>query len=526
MHLICTTEQIRAIDSGTINGDCEKGYILMKVAARGIADAVLNIVDKKGDTRIAVFCGKGNNGGDGFAAALLLHDSGCDVTCYSLCKCDDLQNEAKRAYDDYVAAGHTVIEIADKEAFPDCSKFSIIIDALLGNGLKGNPQGLYADAINCINQAHVNVVAADTPSGLDNNTGIPLSPCINARITVTMGYSMVGFYFYPGRSHVGQLNVQPLDYNPDIVEKKNITILTPDVHDLYRMLPPRHPAGSKHDHGLALLLCGSRGMSGSAALASLAALRVGCGMTHCAVPLSIADILSVKLTETVIHPLWEKESGVVSINAIEQVHILTDGKQAMCIGPGLGHDIGTSKLVRELVRSVSLPLILDADGLNAFKGYADELENHIGEVIITPHRGEWGRLFGPLEQEPLKLIQQVKTISQKFGITILLKGNPSICALPDGTAYILPFGNSALAKAGSGDVLSGCIVSLLAQGAVVRDAAVLGAYLLGQAGVIASQCLSEYSVVASDVIETIPLVIQQLIVKGQKMNTEQSIWNR
>lgn len=521
MHLICTTEQIRAIDKGTVNGDCEKGYVLMKAAAQGIADAVMDAVDKKEIIHVAVFCGKGNNGGDGFAAALLLHGSGYDVTCYSLCKCNDLQNEAKRAYDDYIAAGNTVIEIVDKEALPDCSKFSIIIDALLGNGLKGNPEGLYADAINCINQSHVNVVAADTPSGLDNDTGIPLLPCINARLTVTMGYSKVGLYFYPGRSHVGKLNIQPLDYDKAIVEKEKISVLTPDIQDLYRMLPPRHAAGSKHDHGLALLLCGSRGMSGSAALASLAALRVGCGMTHCAVPLSIADILSVKLTETVIHPLWEKESGVVSINAIEQIHILADGKQAMCIGPGLGHDIGTSKLVRELVRSVSVPLILDADGLNAFKGYADELENHIGEVIITPHQGEWGRLFGPLEREPLKLIQQVKTISQKFGITILLKGNPSICASPDGTVYILPFGNSALAKAGSGDVLSGCIVSLLAQGAVVRDAAVLGAYLLGQAGVIASQCMSEYSVLASDVIETIPLVIQQLIVKGRKMNAEQ-----
>jgi hydroxyethylthiazole kinase-like uncharacterized protein yjeF len=516
MHLICTTEQIRAIDTGTVNGDGEKGYMLMNAAAQGIADAVLDIVDKSDTSQIAVFCGKGNNGGDGFAAALLLHGNGYDVTCYSLCKCDELRNEAKRAYDDYIAAGYTVIEITEKEALPDCSKYSIIIDALLGNGLKGNPDGLYADTINCINIAHVKVVAADTPSGLDNNTGVPLSPCINARLTVTMGYSKVGLYFYPGRSHVGQLTIQPLDYDKVIVEKEKINIQTPDVHDLYRMLPPRHAAGSKYDHGLALLLCGSRGMSGSATLASMAALRVGCGMTHCAVPASIADILSVKLTEAIIHSLWENESGAVSIKAIKQIQILTDGKQAMCIGPGLGHDIGTSKLVRELVRSVSLPLILDADGLNAFKGYADELENHIGEVIITPHRGEWGRLFGPLEQEPLKIIHQVKTISQKFGITILLKGNPSICALPDGTAYILPFGNSALAKAGSGDVLSGCIVSLLAQGAGVRDATVLGAYLLGQAGVIASQCMSEYSVVASDVIETIPLVIQQLIVKGQK----------
>ncbi|NLD94009.1 MAG: NAD(P)H-hydrate dehydratase [Fibrobacter sp.] len=518
MHLNCTTEQIRAIDSGTINGDYEKGYKLMNAAAQGIADAVVDAIDKKESARIAVFCGKGNNGGDGFAAARILHDNGYDVACYALCKCDDLQNEAKRAYDDYIAAGNTVIEIVDKEALPDCKKFSLVVDALLGNGLKGNPEGLYADAINCINKSHVNVIAADTPSGLDNNTGIPFSPCIDAQITVTMGFPKIGLYFYPGRSNVGRLKIQPLDYDKASIEKEKPGIYTPDVHDLYKMLPSRHAAGSKHDHGLTLLLCGSRGMSGSAALASLAAQRVGCGMTHCAVPVSIADILSVKLTETVVHSLWENEAGAVSINAIEQIHMLADGKQAMCIGPGLGHEIGTSKLVRELVRSVSLPLVLDADGLNAFKGYADELENHIGEIIITPHRGEWARLFGPLEQEPLKMINQVKTISIKFGITILLKGNPSICASPDGTVYILPFGNSALAKAGSGDVLSGCIVSLLAQDAVVRDAAILGAYLLGQAGVIASQCLSEYSVIASDVIDTIPLVIQQLIVKGRQIN--------
>jgi NAD(P)H-hydrate epimerase len=190
---------------------------------------------------------------------------------------------------------------------------------------------------------------------------------------------------------------------------------------------------------------------------------------------------------------------------------LAGSMQAMCIGPGVSHESDASSLVRELVSTCTLPVVLDADGINAYKGGEKELGLHKGDVIITPHKGEWQRLFGELPPEPAEMIGRLKETAVEFNMTVLLKGNPTIVAAPDGNAYILPFGNSALAKAGSGDVLSGIIVSLLAQGASAVHAAVLGAYIHGEAGTLASARLGEYSVLASDVVNAIHLAIRKLI---------------
>lgn len=508
---VLTVSRMRSIDDAAIGNDQAMGYSFMLKAGTGLFEAARTFVPDVKDGEIVVVCGKGNNGGDGYVAARLLLEAGYRVRCFSLCKTEELKGEARRAFDEYIGCKGTFLVLDDAAGFTNLpqSQCGLIIDAMLGTGAQGNPRGIYAAAIDAINESGIPVLAADTPSGLDSDTGIPGTPCIKAAMTVAMGYPKIGQYFYPGRDYTGKLVIQDLGYPDRLLETKS-GLFSPTPADLRGLLPRRKPAGSKFDHGLALLICGSRGMTGSATLVARAALRSGCGMTHLAAPESVVSTLSRRLIETVIHPIPETPAGTPSLAALEKLISIAGTMQAVCMGPGISHENETCGLVRGLVSGCKQPVVLDADGLNAYKGRADELKSHTGELIITPHRGEWQRLFGELPPKPVAMIDRLKEKAMGFGMTVLLKGNPTIVADQGGNAYILPFGNSALAKAGSGDVLSGIIVSLLAQGASAVHAAVLGAAIHGEAGTLAGRKLGEYSVIASDVVKAIPRVIKKL----------------
>ncbi len=508
---VVTVSQMRSIDEAAIGKDPITGYSYMLKAGTGIAGAARAMLADSAAGEIAVVCGRGNNGGDGYVTARLLVEAGYRVMCFSLCPADELKGEALLAFNEYIERKGNFLVLDDAGGLANLPQYKLIIDAMLGTGAKGDPRGLYAAAIRAINESRVPVIAADTPSGLDNDTGLPGSPCVKAAVTVTMGFPKIGLYFYPGRGHAGKLVIQDLGYPDGLLEAKNAGgIFFPTLADLRTLLPPRKPSGSKFDHGSALLVCGSRGMTGSATLVARSALRTGCGMAHLAAPESSVPALAGKLIETVIHPVPETSAGTLSRGAFQKIMELAGSMQAMCIGPGVSHESDTSSLVRELVSTCTLPVVLDADGINAYKGGEKELGLHKGGMIITPHTGEWQRLFGELPPEPAEMIGRLKEKAVEFNMTVLLKGNPTIVAAPDGNAYILPFGNSALAKAGSGDVLSGIIVSLLAQGASAVHAAVLGAYIHGEAGTLASVRLGEYSVLASDVVNAIHLAIRKL----------------
>jgi ADP-dependent NAD(P)H-hydrate dehydratase / NAD(P)H-hydrate epimerase len=518
MIQVVTVSRMRSIDDNTIGGDESRGYALMLKAGAGLCAAARTIVPDVKKGRIAIVCGRGNNGGDGYTAGRYLLEAGYRVTCFSLCKPHEISGEARRAFEDYAGRKGTVLVVSDAAgcaAMPGPG-YRLIIDAMLGTGARGNPRGIYAAAIDAVNRSGIPVLAADTPSGLDCDTGRTGTPCIRAAMTVAMGYPKIGQYFYPGRELVGKLTVQDLGYqeNAHGTEPDGKGLYTPTPADLRKMLPQRKPAGSKFDHGLALCVCGSRGMTGSAVLVARAALRSGCGMTHLAAPASVVPALSRRLIETVIHPLPETPAGTPSRTALEELTTLSGSMQAVCIGPGISHEKETSALVRAFVARCDRPLVLDADGLNAYKGRVNGVRLHKGELVLTPHRGEWQRLFGNLPEEPEAIIDKLRETATRLGATILLKGNPTLVAESNGAAYVLPFGNSTLAKAGSGDVLSGVIVSLMAQGAPPLHAALLGAALHGEAGTLAGRKLTEYSAVAGDVVKFIPSAIKKLLKEG------------
>ncbi|MCU0609373.1 MAG: NAD(P)H-hydrate dehydratase [Chitinispirillaceae bacterium] len=507
---VMTVAQMRSIDSAAIAGNTATGYSYMKKAGEGLFRAVLKMAPDTRSGPIAVVCGKGNNGGDGYAAARLLHDAGYCVECFSLCDTGALTGEARLAYHDYYENKGRVRHLDSADLLPDLTSCQLIIDALLGTGTRGDPQDLYAAMIDAINQSGVLVLAVDTPSGLNCDTGVPGTPCIRASATVTMGFPKIGQYCYPGRELVGTLIVHDLAYPDAIVSAKSGKIFVPDANAFSAILPARKPSGSKYDHGLALLVCGSRGMTGSATLVAEAAMRTGCGMTHLAAPESIIPILCTKLTETVMHPVAEgMPAGIPTVKQGATILALSEQMHAMAVGPGLSHHPESTALVRALVASSGIPVVLDADGINAYKDRVQELRDHAGCLVITPHRGEWQRLFGELPADPAAIIDMLRDKARDFRMTILLKGSPTICVDPEGDGYLLPYGNSALAKAGTGDVLTGIIVSLMAQGASCTHAALLGAYIHGEAGNAASEKYGEYSVIASDVVSSIYRVMKK-----------------
>jgi len=317
-------------------------------------------------------------------------------------------------------------------------------------------------------------------------------------------------YFYPGKSCVGSLRVKQLGYPEDVVEKHKSSLFLPDVDDLKRMLPVRKPAGSKFDHGVALVVAGSAGMTGSAALTTLSALRTGCGIVHLATPKSALPVLSAKLTEIVLHPISETKSGCASLASSEWLLEKAASCHSLCIGPGLSHTSATSDLVRGVVAASPVPVVLDADGISAYKGITPALKSHTSPLVITPHAGEWARLFSPMAGNPVEIVEELRRRAKEFDMTILYKGNPTIVASPDENVYLSPYGNSGMATAGSGDVLSGIITSLIAQGCTVPNAAILGAYIHAFAGDEAARELGEYSMIAGDILSNIYKAIRGL----------------
>lgn len=509
---ILTVAEMQTVDRWSIGTDKNHGYAYMLEAGEGVFTAVTMAITDPGTQTIGIVCGKGNNGGDGYVAGRLLHENGYQVCCFSLCKPETLTGACAIAYGKYRKTSSAFFELDPAKDPPHFSCYRVIVDALLGTGLTGNPSGFYARVIELLNKSCAYIIAVDAPSGLDGDTGRPGSPTVGAAETVTMGFPQIGHFFYPGKTFTGKLTVHALSYPPEGISSVNPQLFLPSVASLAARLPPRHPAGSKFDHGQVCIIAGSPGMTGSVTLCAEAALRCGCGMIHCALPESILATCSVKLTEPILHSMPVTNRGTMHPASITKILALAASKQAICIGPGLSHQRATSLLVQKTVTQCAVPMLLDADGINAFKDCSETLKEHAGDLVITPHRGEWQRLFGALPDNPQELIAVVRQRAYDFNMTILLKGNPTLIAVPDGTVFIAPYGNSALAKAGSGDVLSGIIVSLLAQGISVPDAALLGTYIHGTAGEVAAKKLTEYSVVARDLIAAIPGVIGSLLL--------------
>lgn len=504
--------QMRAIDALAVHGSPEAGYKLMQQAGKAVYRKAMQVLQNPGESAVGIFIGGGNNGGDGLVVARLLHQVKVRYQVYGMVPPESFQGEAALAMADFVKVGgyyHPLTsaqELAEKEG-----QFALIIDAMLGLGQEGSPRGLYADVVHLLNQWNTPVLAIDAPTGFDSLAGVPGNPCLKVHWTLMMGYPRIEAFCIPGGDFFGINEVCPLDYPTEVVQKCHAHHYWLPPSAMEHLLPQRNDWGDKRVQGYAGLVVGSAGMCGAATLCAQAALRSGVGMVRMAVPESLISTLAQKLTEPVMIPLpAEIKRGQLEPTHLPKLEALCDSCDALCIGPGLSHMPSVRETVQLLLKKIRKPLVLDADGLNAIAGEPIWFKQIKAPVVITPHAREWARLFGPAPLTPTGTLEAVREKAQEFGITIVLKGPPTFIGTPAGEVYMVPNANSGMAKGGSGDVLSGIIVALLAQGMDPTEAAVLGVHLHNRSGHFALKKLGAFSMQPSDTLHTLPLAFQEL----------------
>ena len=522
----------------------EAGYELMKQAGAALFQKVVEVLDAyrgagNAPRSVAVFVGGGNNGGDGLVLAKLLIEAGIPCTTYSLAAASKFQNEAKMALEDFAQVGGKLIayspaddSLSQAETAPESlsqaprfAGFALAVDCMLGNGAHGELQELYAAAVRDIAASKVAVVAADAPTGYDSQEHVRREPCIHALETLLFGFPRLDAYTREGGPAFGEASIAPLGYPAGIVTQFNENTFLATESLIPQMLPERDDWGDKRKQGCAMIVAGSGDMPGAAALCTQAALRSGAGLVTLASPEAVMPVLQAKLSEPVFVNLQDiagqdadstdDRATALSPTHIPQILEKAKHNQALAIGPGLGSAECTRDAVIEILPKLNCPLVIDADALNAIatlnktsasptSGAASYLHSIETAAILTPHRREFERLFGALPTNDIDIPKLLRDIARNTKKVILLKGAPTFVASPDGRVFIAPAHNSGLAKGGSGDVLTGIITALLAQGRPTCEAAVLGALLHQKAGRIAREKLGAFSMLPSDVIEMLP----------------------
>ncbi|OQB13238.1 MAG: Bifunctional NAD(P)H-hydrate repair enzyme Nnr [Firmicutes bacterium ADurb.Bin193] len=495
------TRQMKSIDEISINEYGIKGAVLMENAGAAVAKTAL----AQNVRSYAVVCGKGNNGGDGSVAARHLFNAGKDVCVVLIGKGDELSGDALVNYYILKKLGVRITEGLDKKALESCD---VIIDALLGIGAKGAPRGDIKEAITAINDANKTVISVDVPSGADCDTGAVPGVCVRADITVTFGLYKVGLVCYPAAEYAGRVEVCDISFAPEAVQRQDIKVNIIEKADL----PPRPLNSHKGIFGKAFALCGSVGFTGAAYLSSLAALKSGCGLVRLGIPYSLCDVMSAKLTEVITYPLADR-NGILSSDCIPLIDKATDGFDSIICGCGLGLNDDIIEIVAHIIGSSRIPVVLDADGINAVSGHTNILKRKVAPIVITPHIGEMSRLTGIATGEILNNpIEVAKTFACEYNVVTVLKGATTVVALPDGEIYLSTNGNSGMATAGSGDVLAGVLGGFIAQGQSPADAAVNAVFIHARAGGSAALKLGSHGMTAGDILDHIPYAIREEVI--------------
>ncbi len=501
---LVTAEQMRAIDDRAINDVKIPSLELMENAGRGIFLYIKeNLLLPYDHPRIAVVCGRGNNGGDGFVIGRYLAEDGREVDFYLAGSDDKLSDDCRVNYDRVRQAGHAVTLIVDESQPPDFSTCDVIVDAVFGTGFSGAPQGITEGIIRKIAQAGKLVVAVDAPSGLDVSTGQVEGAVVKADYTLSLALPKPGLFVSPGRELAGTVAVIPIGIPDDVTASFNIksNLIT---GDMVAFLLPTPPADAhKGDFGKVFIVAGSPGLTGAATLSGLAAARSGAGLVTVGVPSSLNPILEVKLTEVMTAPLPElKQRSVLALRARGEIRRFFNNCDAAAIGPGLGRHHETGELVRRLIADLEIPAVIDADGLFPLSGDDSPLLSEHAPLVLTPHPGEFARLTGVTpDDNPINNFDLIAEYARKYQSVIVLKGSPTLVASPEGEVFLNPTGNWGMATGGSGDVLTGVIVALLGQSLSPLEAAIVGIFLHGLAGDLAVCDIHPRSLIAGDLID-------------------------
>jgi ADP-dependent NAD(P)H-hydrate dehydratase / NAD(P)H-hydrate epimerase len=484
--------EMRAADAFAIEEAGVPSIDLMERAGAGLARVTAEAAQ---DGPIRIVIGKGNNGGDGLVAARFLREEGREVDVLAVGPVDELKGDPRenlerlpgeppRDFDPAALAGS-----------------GAIVDALLGTGFEGEPREPVKGAISAINEQDAPVVACDVPSGVNASTGEVEGEAVRAQVTATFHGSKIGLHVAPGAFHAGEVEVIEIGIPRGAPDPEKAGLIAERALDL---IPHRPRDGSKFSSGVVVVAGGARGLTGAPTMAALGAMRTGAGYVQVAVPASVETVFELKLMEAMTQGLPEDDGAHVPEGA-EQVGELAERAGAVVLGPGIGRTDGALEFARAVARSVETPVLIDADGLNAHVGHLEDLGDRAGPTILTPHAGELGRL---LERESSEVsahrLPCAKEAAERSGAIVVLKGDDTVVAQPEGLVAISPGATPALATAGTGDVLSGIVAALLAKDIEPFAAAAAGVLAHARAGQIAAAGLGPDHVIAGDVIEALP----------------------
>jgi ADP-dependent NAD(P)H-hydrate dehydratase / NAD(P)H-hydrate epimerase len=510
---ILTAIEMREVDRLSTARYRVPSMTLMENAGRSVAEFIQSRFPNLERCRIVVLCGKGNNGGDGFVVARYLKKMGAKPFVYLIGDPRQVKGDALKNLKRWKKTGSIYLDVeARKGGWMPLSGDLIVVDALLGTGVRGPVEGRLLEVITAVNrrEAGCTVVSVDIPSGLHADTGEVPSVAVVADHTITFTAPKPGLILNSGGRHVGQLAVRQIGSPPALIDQIGKGRLRwSEAAEFASFALPRKAAGNKGDYGHALVVAGSVGKSGAAVLSSWAALRAGAGLVTVATPEPVLPLVAAHTPEIMTEPLAATKAGTISERCLEGSLFATmlSGKRALAVGPGLSTQDETQRFVRVIVGQRTVPIILDADGLNAFAGRAAALKHAEGMLCVTPHPGEMARLLGSTVKEVQAHRAEVALqAAADWNAVVILKGAATVIASPDGRAFINSTGNPGMATGGTGDVLTGMLAGLTAQYGTADWLRLLafGVYLHGLAGDIVYEDNGEAPLMASDLIHAIP----------------------
>ncbi len=522
-----TFNEIRELESKIINHDKVPSIVLMENAGKNSCDKLIELFPRLDEYGIYIICGKGNNAGDGYTLARHLIIKGFYVSVVQLVEPENLKGDALINYDMLNKVLNTsekgeIIHAYDLKFFDDRKlkrSKAIFIDAILGTGIKGNLDEKYLNAISAINSIRsknkkLRIVSLDVPSGL--MSGEQVNPIVNSDETISMGTYKTELLFGEGKENCGELSVVPIGINEGLLSSENSgRKYIVELEDVKKLFPKRRKTSYKYSNGKVLIIGGSKGLSGAVAMSSLSALKSGSGGVVAAIPESISKIFNKTLFEVMTVELEETSEGTIKAGQLDKIKKRIEWADTVLLGPGISTNDSTKEFVFEVINSCEKNLVIDADGLNILSSNISVLENRWfnNEIILTPHPGEFARLTGT--ETGIILADRFVMVSEftkKYRVNIALKSETTISCLNDGEIYINLAGDQNLASAGSGDILSGIIVSLFSQTGDAAAALVCGNYLHGLCSQMYSKKYgNKQSAAPQDIIKFIPKAVTLLL---------------
>ncbi len=503
---ISTVAEMRLLDREATEKYGIPEDILMENAGEASYFVILKELGVAGK-KFAVFCGPGNNGGDGFVVARKLHSSGGRVAAFILGDPGQYRGAAKNNFDILArmpveitvldSAGPSMIPIAHSDA---------VIDAVFGTGLAREVTGMQKEIIEVINDKAKMVFSLDIPSGINGDSGAVMGSAVRADYTVTYGLPKIGNIFYPGYAFCGKLYVSHISFPPAHYNREEIRTAV----NIPEMLPPRKLEGHKGDFGQVLFISGASSYLGAPYFSSFAFLKAGGGYSRLAAPASIAPQIAMKGSEIVLVPQKETEGGSIALSNKGELLDLANNQDMVVMGPGLSLNPETTRLVRELASEIAVPLLIDGDGITAIASDAEQiLKSRKAETILTPHPGEMSRIthlsIGEIEQDRIGILRKT---AKDLNAVIVLKGAHSLIGYPDGRVFVNMSGNPGMAKAGTGDVLNGVIAAMHGLGLTIPEAVRKGVFIHGFAGDLAARDRGEDGISAQDILEYLPKAVK------------------